>query len=116
MNSSSSVVTCIPVKLYNVAIAYVSATQKLLTMLPEAENLMDCSFVNESFALISKEQCMPLQRSIRTVWVTLAVLSSVTTVTMLLWLLRFGGCGREDTFSDSGSSILLHDNKHAELT
>ena len=109
-NSSSSTITCIPRRLYNVSVAYVSATQKLLTMLPEVENLTDCSFVNESFNVISREQCAPLMRSINIVWITLVVLSSVTTFTMLLWLSRFcGNRGKEDTFSDSGSSILLRD-------
>lgn len=79
---------CISTKQYNIASAYISATQKLLNLLPDVESLTGCSFVVDTFSIISRKECKPLKHSIRMVWISMVVLSTLTTLAMVLWLLK----------------------------
>ncbi|KAI5064855.1 hypothetical protein GOP47_0019550 [Adiantum capillus-veneris] len=83
-----SMTACIPLSQYDVAVAFISAIEKFLIMLPEVQKLTNCSFVENTFTILLQRHCGPLQKSIKVVWLAMALLSTLSTFTILLWLLQ----------------------------
>ncbi|KAG9444664.1 hypothetical protein H6P81_016004 [Aristolochia fimbriata] len=76
---------CIPDIIYDEVLVYTRAVQNILDAFPGMENLVDCKLVNDAINEILFEQCKPVKKFIRMVWVALAALSSIMVILILNW-------------------------------
>ncbi|MCO5559360.1 hypothetical protein L7F22_012959 [Adiantum nelumboides] len=104
---------CISPRHYNATVAYISAIEKFVGMLPEVQNLTSCSFVENTFSVLLQSRCGPLQRSIKAVWLAMLLLSTLSTLTIFLWLLQFWIIRKySHLFVHWGGTITPHNHTH----
>lgn len=80
--------------------AYTTSIQNLLNAYPGMDSLVECQTVKNAFAEILQEHCKPLKRDTHMVWASMAYLSSVMVILVLLWTYQ-AGRWRKDHYSDS---------------
>ncbi|KAL8104392.1 uncharacterized protein LOC141678931 [Apium graveolens] len=80
--------------------AYTTSIQNLLNAYPGMDSLVECQTVKNAFAEILEKHCKPLKRDTHMVWASMAYLSSVMVILVLLWTYQ-AGRWRKDHYSDS---------------
>ncbi|GER28147.1 Na(+)/H(+) antiporter NhaB [Striga asiatica] len=75
----------VPAGDFNRVEAYTTSVQRLLDVYPGLESLVECGTVRAAFAEILESHCGPLRRYARMAWASLAFLSVVMVVLVLLW-------------------------------
>lgn len=90
----------IPEASYLMVWAYSSALQDLINIFPDLQNLIQCSFVKETFSNVVLHQCKPFRAATRRLWLSVLCLSIIMVVLVLLWAAKahqdrrrsFSGC------------------------
>ncbi|XP_068666582.1 uncharacterized protein [Aristolochia californica] len=77
--------TCIPADTYDEVLAYTTAVQNLLDAFPGMESLVNCQLVNDAINEILFNQCKPVKKFVRMVWVALVALSTIMVILILIW-------------------------------
>ncbi|KAL1805311.1 hypothetical protein ACET3Z_028379 [Daucus carota] len=80
--------------------AYTTSIQNLLNAYPGMDSLVECQTVKNAFAEILEKHCKPLKRDTHMVWASMAYLSSVMVILVLLWTYQ-ASRWRKDHYSDS---------------
>ncbi|CAA0842409.1 Unknown protein [Striga hermonthica] len=75
----------VPAGDFNRVEAYTTSVQRLLDVYPGMESLVECGTVRAAFAEILGSHCSRLRRYARMAWASLAFLSAVMVVLVLLW-------------------------------
>ncbi|XP_074281449.1 uncharacterized protein LOC141606281 [Silene latifolia] len=70
---------------YNVIEAYTTPVQNLLDTYPEMENLVNCQLVKDAFSDILVHYCKPLKKHIKTIYVSMLLLSIAMMVLVSTW-------------------------------
>ncbi|KAI8028816.1 hypothetical protein LOK49_LG01G03158 [Camellia lanceoleosa] len=89
----------IPESTYVIARACSIALQDLINIFPDLLNLVQCSFLKDTFSNVVLHQCKPFRASTRKLWISLLSLSVVMVVLVLLWVAK--------AYQDRGRSFLL---------
>lgn len=64
-----------------------AGAQSLLNILPEMENLANCSFVYATFTTFVNQRCDPLKSVFRNLWIPMVILSTAMTLLCICWML-----------------------------
>lgn len=64
-----------------------NGAQSLLNILPEMENLANCSFVYATFTTFVNQRCDPLKSVFRNLWIPMVILSTAMTLLCICWML-----------------------------
>ncbi|KAI8542021.1 hypothetical protein RHMOL_Rhmol08G0106800 [Rhododendron molle] len=75
----------IPEPSYLMVWAYSSALQDLINIFPDLQNLIQCSFVKETFSNVVLHQCKPFRVATQRLWLSVLCLSIIMVVLVLLW-------------------------------
>lgn len=78
----------IPESSYLLVWAYSSAIQDLINIFPDLQNLIQCSFVKETFSNVVLHQCKPFRAATRRLWLSVLCLSIIMVVLVLLWVAK----------------------------
>ncbi|GMP27722.1 hypothetical protein CsSME_00003589 [Camellia sinensis var. sinensis] len=89
----------IPESTYVIARACSIALQDLINIFPDLLNLVQCSFLKDTFSNVVLHQCKPFRASTRKLWISLLSLSVVMVVLVLLWVAK--------AYQDRGRSFVL---------
>lgn len=87
--------------------AYSNSIQKLLDVYPGMESLVECQTVKDAFSEILQNHCSPLKRYVRMTWASLAFLSVVMVILVLVWTI---GAGHDQSHHSLGGSVKPQDN------
>ncbi|KAK1270247.1 hypothetical protein QJS04_geneDACA006185 [Acorus gramineus] len=63
--------------------------QNLLNTFPSMESLVNCEIVKNAFSEILDDQCKPVKRDVRMTWASMAVLSTIMVLLILMWVIQF---------------------------
>lgn len=68
--------------------AYTTSIQRLLTVYPGMEGLVECKTVTDAFSEILDNHCKPLKRYSKMVWASMVFLSVVMVALVLIWTIE----------------------------
>lgn len=68
--------------------AYTTSIQRLLTVYPGMESLVECQTVTDAFSEILNKHCKPLKRYAKMVWAPMVFLSVVMVALVLIWTIE----------------------------
>lgn len=78
----------IPTRDYNMVEAYTTSIQRLLTVYPGMESLVECQTVTNAFSEILNKHCKPLKRFTGMVWAPMVFLSAIMVTLVLIWTIE----------------------------
>ncbi|KAF5177977.1 transmembrane protein, partial [Thalictrum thalictroides] len=72
----------------DMVLAYTETVQKLLSILPDLQNLARCSFVKDTISDVLSHQCRPFKLSFKLLWLSTMILSMTMVILVLAWLAK----------------------------
>ncbi|XP_020599816.1 uncharacterized protein LOC110039178 isoform X2 [Phalaenopsis equestris] len=75
----------IPASVYGKVQLYTDSMQDILDSYPEMESLVDCQLVKDAFSVIFFNHCNPLKKYVHMCWASLATLSTISVLFVLLY-------------------------------
>ncbi|PIA29348.1 hypothetical protein AQUCO_06000008v1, partial [Aquilegia coerulea] len=72
----------------DMVLAYAETIQKLLTILPDIQNLAQCSFVKDTISDVLSHQCRPFKLSFKLLCLSTMILSTTMVILELAWLAK----------------------------
>lgn len=95
----------IPASVYGKVQLYTDSMQDILDSYPGMKSLVDCQLVKDAFSVILFNHCEPLKKYVRMCWASLATLS---TITVLFVLLYASDAHQKSEFCASDGSVMPH--------
>ncbi|KAK1319162.1 hypothetical protein QJS10_CPB04g01936 [Acorus calamus] len=79
----------ISASVFSMVSTYTTSVQNLLNTFPSMENLVNCEIVKNAFSEILTDQCKPVKKDVRMTWASMAVLSTIMVLLILMWVIQF---------------------------
>lgn len=77
----------VPNDTYATLSAYATAVSRILTVLPDVDSLLNCTFVTDTFKSLVTNDCQSAESSLVITWVALIILAVSMMILSPLWLL-----------------------------